>query len=325
MFMHPLSASLALAVDSAGLDAARARAALEHRVPLSRHDRVHAVCRYRHPARRRRWRSSRPSWPRRAGRRASRRSTSRRRNRPATLRFASSPTVRINGRDIQLDSRESVCGDCGKLCKDASVTCREWRYQGKWFTSPPKGLFVEAMLSAMAHDAARDAPRAAGHSRCPENLKRFFATKKAASNPVRAAARRSPSKTKRQAAANRSRPAKQRRLLPECGARVRRRHPACTLSAESRRSPEGASEGARARASLERRETSTTASLSASSRSPASWRASHALIDLERDCCQFLTFGQGLREQRPGLARGDRIRGREGENRRVLRSEVVGR
>lgn len=99
------------------------------------------------------------------------------------LRFTSSPTVRINGRDSQLDSRESLCGDCGKLCESAEVTCREWRYGDKWFTSPPRALFVEAILAAMhapAQVPTAIAPCCAKEPafEVPANLKRFFAARK---------------------------------------------------------------------------------------------------------------------------------------------------
>ena len=38
-------------------------------------------------------------------------------------RFESSPTVRVNGRDIQLEVKESLCESCGELCGD-QVDCR---------------------------------------------------------------------------------------------------------------------------------------------------------------------------------------------------------
>lgn len=121
-------------------------------------------------------------------------------------RFASSPTVRIDGRDVALESRESPCTDCGGLCKDSGpVSCREWRYRGRWHTSPPRALFVEAILGAMARAAAapastsalvpapaaapaRSSPPCCGDSgppadsvppfELPENLRRFFATRR---------------------------------------------------------------------------------------------------------------------------------------------------
>lgn len=40
------------------------------------------------------------------------------------LGFQTSPTIRLNGQDIQLDYQESHCGSCGSLCGD-DVACRE--------------------------------------------------------------------------------------------------------------------------------------------------------------------------------------------------------
>src|SRR5574341_868996 len=44
------------------------------------------------------------------------------------LRFVSSPTIRINGKDIQFELKESPCNSCGDLCGE-DVLCRVWTYQ----------------------------------------------------------------------------------------------------------------------------------------------------------------------------------------------------
>ncbi len=59
--------------------------------------------------------------------------------------FVSSPTIRVNGNDISVELRESVCEDCGELCGD-TVDCRVWVYNGVEYTSPPKELIVNAIL-----------------------------------------------------------------------------------------------------------------------------------------------------------------------------------
>ena len=56
-------------------------------------------------------------------------------------RFSSSPTIRVNGRDIQLEGKESKCESCGDLCGD-EVDCRIWLYQGKEYTSPPPAMII---------------------------------------------------------------------------------------------------------------------------------------------------------------------------------------
>ncbi len=48
------------------------------------------------------------------------------------LEFLSSPTLRVNGRDIALELRESSCESCGEACGcQGAVDCRVWVYQGK--------------------------------------------------------------------------------------------------------------------------------------------------------------------------------------------------
>ena len=188
-----------------------------------------------------------------------------------TLRFASSPTVRINGIDIQLDSRESVCGDCGKLCKDANVTCREWRYHDEWFTSPPKGLFVEAILKSMHQPESKpaaDSPR----FEVPENLKRFFATKKTAAK-ASCCSRGSES-------ANEGGCCESRRSEESSGC--------CSLSPESRADRKRLLDELKAQV-VERRNLPTGTSMRFKARLGLAARLGQ-VIELERECCQFLTF-----------------------------------
>lgn len=91
------------------------------------------------------------------------------------LRFASSPTVRINGRDIATESRESSCGDCGELCGCGERTnCRVWVWQGVEHLAAPKALLLDALLKEYGQLSA--ATTASGLSfRLPENLRAFFA------------------------------------------------------------------------------------------------------------------------------------------------------
>ena len=80
----------------------------------------------------------------------------------AALDFAVSPTIRVNGRDIQMEWKESPCGPCGDLCGClGEVSCREWIYQGQWYTSPPKALVTEALLREASRGPKEMAPAAA--------------------------------------------------------------------------------------------------------------------------------------------------------------------
>lgn len=92
------------------------------------------------------------------------------------LGFVSSPTIRINGRDIQLQVKESHCESCGDLCAE-DIDCRVWVYRGKEYTIPPETMIIDAILRAVYGEAkeASDAPRSIQD--VPDNLKRFFAAR----------------------------------------------------------------------------------------------------------------------------------------------------
>lgn len=90
------------------------------------------------------------------------------------LGFVSSPTIRINGRDIQLDVRENLCDSCGDLCGE-DMDCRIWVYQGKEYSTPPKAMIIDAILREV-YGGATGAPQAPSKTEAlPDNLKRFFA------------------------------------------------------------------------------------------------------------------------------------------------------
>jgi hypothetical protein len=208
-------------------------------------------------------------------------------------RFASSPTVRINGTDIQLESRESFCEDCGKLCKEASVKCREWRFHDAWFKSPPKGLFLEAIIAAMNGDAKSASPAAATTPfDVPDNLKRFFAAKKAPAPGCCAGG----SEGGKKAGCCESRASTGPGACCEghgdgaAAAETRAKFPAaaCTLSAESRVARKQSFDDLR-RGVVERRPLINGLSLRFRAEPGIAARLGH-VIDLERDCCQFLSF-----------------------------------
>lgn len=90
-------------------------------------------------------------------------------------KFMSSPTIRINGHDIQLDIKESLCDSCGDLC-GADVDCRVWVYQGQEYSVPPKALIIEAILKAVY--GGSNVPVQDEEYILPENLKKFFDAKR---------------------------------------------------------------------------------------------------------------------------------------------------
>ena len=93
----------------------------------------------------------------------------------------SSPTIRINGRDIDQDIRESECGSCGDLTdNDTSVDCREWHYRGQVYSAAPLPFLVEALMDAMLKLDETPPLTPEPLAELPANLQRYFANKKPA-------------------------------------------------------------------------------------------------------------------------------------------------
>lgn len=91
--------------------------------------------------------------------------------------FESSPTIRVNGRDIALEFRESQCDSCTDLCGcEEGTDCREWVYQGEVYTEAPVGLIVEAILGEIYQPEAT-VTAVAEASNVPNNLQNFFEAK----------------------------------------------------------------------------------------------------------------------------------------------------
>ena len=99
------------------------------------------------------------------------------------LRFVSSPTIRVDGRDVALELRESSCGSeaCTDGCGD-HISCRVWVHRGREYTEPPVAMIVDAILGHVYGDTVERDRSAAESYELPQNLARFFAGK-AASAP----------------------------------------------------------------------------------------------------------------------------------------------
>ena len=96
------------------------------------------------------------------------------------LRFASSPTIRINGRDIALEFRETPCDSCAEACAcGGGVDCRVWAYEGKEYAEAPVPLIVNALLSEIYDSRTADRPAPSRSFELSENLKHFFEAKAA--------------------------------------------------------------------------------------------------------------------------------------------------
>jgi Domain of unknown function (DUF2703) len=94
------------------------------------------------------------------------------------LRFVSSPTIRINGRDLAFELKESSCGSeaCTDGCGD-QIACRVWTYRGQEYTEAPVGLIVDAVLGELYGGAPRTVGTADAAYELPENLESFLAGK----------------------------------------------------------------------------------------------------------------------------------------------------
>ena len=86
--------------------------------------------------------------------------------------FSTSPTIRINGYDVQLGYKESNCQSCGDFC-GSSVDCRVWTYQGLEYDAAPKALLIDAILSTFY--GSNDSKKVSDNSySIPDNIKSFF-------------------------------------------------------------------------------------------------------------------------------------------------------
>jgi hypothetical protein len=93
------------------------------------------------------------------------------------LGFVSSPTIRVNGKDIALELRESSCAECGEACGcEGGIDCRVWVWQGQEHTQTPPAMIVDAILREVYSGAERGAAPIPVPA-VPENLARFFAGK----------------------------------------------------------------------------------------------------------------------------------------------------
>lgn len=71
--------------------------------------------------------------------------------------FIGSPTIRINGKDIQEEVIKDQCLPCEELAKTEGTTdfvkqecacgCRIYRYKGQQYPYPPKEMIKEAILN----------------------------------------------------------------------------------------------------------------------------------------------------------------------------------
>lgn len=86
--------------------------------------------------------------------------------------FLSSPTIRVNGNDIDLEIKESSCKECGNLCGN-DVDCRVWVYEGIEYNEPPKAMIINAILKEVYGGNKTDIVKKDDYI-LPDNLQVFF-------------------------------------------------------------------------------------------------------------------------------------------------------
>lgn len=92
--------------------------------------------------------------------------------------FVTSPTIRLNGRDIVLETIESRCDSCTDLCGcDEGTNCRVWLYQGQEYTEAPAALLVEAILREVFSTPQQAMAEPTIYEDVPANLQHFFVGK----------------------------------------------------------------------------------------------------------------------------------------------------
>ena len=95
--------------------------------------------------------------------------------------LVSSPTIRINGRDIDQDIRESECESCGDLTEgNVSIDCREWHYKGEVYSAAPLPFLIETLMGAMTKIDEMPTVTPEPLQELPANLVTYFANKKPA-------------------------------------------------------------------------------------------------------------------------------------------------
>jgi len=86
-------------------------------------------------------------------------------------RFMSSPTIRVNGKDICSSVAENSCGCCSDI-SGTDVDCRVFEYNGDTYEVPPKEMLADAILRTVFGESA-------GECSCfdyelPMNLEQFY-------------------------------------------------------------------------------------------------------------------------------------------------------
>lgn len=85
-------------------------------------------------------------------------------------KFKSSPTIRVNNDDIELEVKEDNCKSCGELCGDM-FDCRVFTYNGLEYHEPPVQMIIESILKNIYFPPHK---KDSEHYDVPDNLLKFY-------------------------------------------------------------------------------------------------------------------------------------------------------
>jgi hypothetical protein len=92
--------------------------------------------------------------------------------------FVTSPTLRVNGREIALPTKESACAATDSCGGQTSAACHVWDAQGAESTEVPVGMIVEAILQGVFGSAESSQPGVETSADVSANQQHPFATSK---------------------------------------------------------------------------------------------------------------------------------------------------
>jgi hypothetical protein len=92
------------------------------------------------------------------------------------LNFVSSPTIRINGRDLQIETKENFCAKCSEL-SGTETNCRIWSFEGEEYKTAPKSLIIETVLREVYNGSDAPVKTSPPPEKAFENIRNFFAAK----------------------------------------------------------------------------------------------------------------------------------------------------
>jgi hypothetical protein len=87
------------------------------------------------------------------------------------LGFQNSPTIRVNGREVELSYSRKECPSCGENGL-GETSCRLWNFQGTGYQYLPKALLVGAILREIFEQDGSPERKTA-----PTTMKNFFRLK----------------------------------------------------------------------------------------------------------------------------------------------------